>query len=176
MAQLLVRAVSNGEWTKGTPVDTMDLPNYQGIILPEFILLDVTDATREQLSIYIDQWRADYKTTETAVGTIRSIQIAPEQAASGPEINQSEVLLGNIATGEVTERGRSNPDASVDADVQLENTVQALDSELNDKYWRLVQVRHWFFTEAFVDTVIGEGGTRVMTLAQLQAEVQDNYG
>ncbi len=176
MAQILIRARDNDPWFKGTPVDTMDKPDYAGMVLPEFVWLNVTDATLAQLEQYLDQWKTDYKATEGAVDTTRRITVAPNQGASAALIVDSPVSFGVVATGQYFERGRDNDLSTADADVDLANTVASVDNELIDKYDDLLQVRHWSVDTAFVDTVIGEGGRRDMTLAELQAVAVDAYG
>jgi len=61
--ELLIRATTNGQWTKGYPVavrDEAELASHpwgsqEG--LPDFIILAISDATAEQVGTYLEKWK-----------------------------------------------------------------------------------------------------------------------
>jgi hypothetical protein len=179
MAELLISANNANTQQIGEVVDTKPDGHIWGTREqpPNYVHLTVTGATRDQVRRYIDGWNIRFQhdiLAETAVGYRIRVSVDPA-AISASDVGSSELKL-EMQTWVADSYGALvtafTPD-SMTVDVPKPADLAKLKSDFADVFDDVLAIRRYRFSEADVNTALGNGGKITLTKAQALARVID---
>jgi hypothetical protein len=158
-----------GVFKKGYPVTSKDVPHPGWGMkerLPWFVVVRITDATKEQVDNYLKSWERilDYEVLQSTPQGFRLKVFCTNPGNSG---------LGNI-TKEMVEsyiekyggKIKEFTINSVTFDISKENAEELKISLQNDLKNKIIYARQFYIDPAIVDTIIAQGGYIEVTRTQ----------
>lgn len=189
MAKILVAAkdlasgVVKGDIVEVYP-DSYGWGNKEG--LPNFIRLEITNRTKEQADVYLQQVvkAFDYSIDAQNASGVRGT-ISVDQTLSGDidkEVKQElkdYILDGAGADVPVSQVSQTSESLTVDItlpdDENRTPTLQGMKDNVNDRFQQVIGYRRYFFNPIQVDVVVAAGGSISVTAAQASPNLIDRF-
>lgn len=178
--KILIRAQLAGPWQIGFPVLVVEDDHEFGIreALPEFVVIRITDATKDQVIHFIKKWKTNFTheiLAENVSGYRIKISVHPRVVSV---FGQNQGLKTAIKLELVGNWGAVIFDAALDQqyvtiDIPKPVNLQALKVDILDKFEQDLDVCINYFTVADVDLVIAAGGYMEMNKAQALAKLKN---
>ncbi len=149
-------------------------------VLPDFIRLTVSDATKAQADAYLKQWQKRFVYSidvENQNGYRATVTVDPALiSASGANAEVKQELKDYILSG-----GRQGLQVSLHQQTANSLTVNiakpanlpAFRNEINDKFSEITNFTQFYFDAATVAAAVAAGGQFTRTRAQITAIIKD---
>lgn len=174
--QILIAATTHGKQDKGQPLAVQDEPATWGgkEVPPNYVILRISNASADQVVEFFERWVTDFQYSTQVILDIVQITVSVSQrvldvfgTSKGLKTKMQTFLVNDWDASIVSfTAAESVFDVPGATDLpELKKAVKdAFEDELGPKF---------LFSEADVDTALGQGGTVELTKAQAQARVID---
>ena len=178
--KVLVKAQTHGPFTKGFPVLVVDDGHEFGVMegLPDFVVLRITDATKDQIDHFIQSWRTNFThevVVENDQGYRIKISVDPKVvtvfgADRGVKQDIIDILVNGYGAN-VVDVSLANYFVTVDIPKPVD--LQLLKNHILDIFEQELDVRVHYFLDGDVDLAVAAGGQIELTKAQALAKVKN---
>lgn len=179
MAEILIAARDFNTFKKGWPVVVKDSPAVWGAkeALPDFVILRVPDATKEQIINYVKQWPIKFSHSILAEND-QGYRINVEVDEQYVDISQraKNKIKSVMCSWLIADAQASiiNWDSSqVTFDIAKPVDLQALKLDFADKFDDIFEQRRYRFSDADVDLAIAQGGSVTLSRNQVLNRIID---
>jgi hypothetical protein len=182
--QILIKAADHGPYLRGYPVTIKDEPcewgNNEG--LPDFVILRVSDATKDQVEHFLGSWQKFFQfaiLAENDLGYRVKIEVDPSVISANTTLSDSErnmTLRSDLKVYITSQVGISIVDWSlthVTVDITKPADLQAMKEDLYGVFAEQFDVRRYYFSSTDVDLAVAGGGSIELTKAQALNRIVD---
>ncbi len=180
--EILIAATNLNSSKKGDICAVHDSPWTWGNkeSLPRYVQLTISDATEAQTHHYLDQWTTKFDheiLNEDGSGYRVRVSVDPS-VISASNVGKSQIKSRMLSWIEGNYNGQSVTFTadSMTVDIPKPVDLQEVKRAFADIFDVRFQKRKYHFSDADVDTVVGQGGTIVLTTAQALNYIKDKVG